>query len=318
MSLIVKRQAYFGIRMMSMKPKILDITTKVLKNDDPIKFSDEKYISHPLFPHPEFTDKQCETIKVEHRIPKTFSDKIAFNSIQLIRKTFDFWTGYSEDDRVTMFRSRKMTELKWITRVIFLESIAGVPGMVGAFLRHLHSLRLLRRDKAWVETLLDEAYNERMHLLTFIKIGKPSWFTRFFIFMGQGVFTNIFFFLYLANPKICHRIVGYLEEEAVRTYTHLITELKQNKLPGFNNMKIPTIAWEYWTELTPQSSFLDLVERVRADEAKHREVNHTFANLNTTDRNPFALRIEGLDKPQPGDGLVEYRGTGWERKDLDL
>ena len=75
---------------------------------------------------------------------------------------------------------------KWMTRCIFLESIAGVPGSVAGFMRHLHSLRMLTRDKAWIETLHDEAYNERMHLLTFIKIGKPSWFTRSIIYIGQG------------------------------------------------------------------------------------------------------------------------------------
>ena len=73
-----------------------------------------------------------------------------------------------------------------VNSLYILESVAGVPGSVAGFLRHLHSLRMLRRDKAWIETLLDEAYNERMHLLTFIKIGKPSWFTRSIIYVGQG------------------------------------------------------------------------------------------------------------------------------------
>jgi ubiquinol oxidase len=39
-------------------------------------------------------------------------------------------------------------------RILFLESTAGVPGMVGACLRHLRSLRLMRRDNAWINTLL--------------------------------------------------------------------------------------------------------------------------------------------------------------------
>jgi hypothetical protein len=38
-------------------------------------------------------------------------------------------------------------------RFIFLESIAGVPGMVAGMLRHLHSLRRLKRDNGWIETL---------------------------------------------------------------------------------------------------------------------------------------------------------------------
>lgn len=31
---------------------------------------------------------------------------------------------------------------------------------------------------------------------------------------AQGVFFNAFFVSYLISPRICHRFVGYLEEEA--------------------------------------------------------------------------------------------------------
>ena len=46
--------------------------------------------------------------------------------------------------------------------------MAGVPGMVGGMMRHLRSLRTMQRDKGWIHTLLEEAENERMHLLTFM------------------------------------------------------------------------------------------------------------------------------------------------------
>ena len=51
------------------------------------------------------------------------------------------------------------------------------------------------------------------------------------------------------------------------------------EITSFETMKIPEVAVQYWPELTPKSSFKDLILRIRADEAKHREVNHTFANL---------------------------------------
>lgn len=302
------RTSLRSIRFVSTKPSILNISTKILPDKDAAKTNDEKFITHPLFPHPIFTDQECKLVHIEHRPPVTLSDKIALYTIRFTRSSFDFVTRYN----------KSINEQKWLTRVIFLEAIAGVPGSVAAFLRHLHSIRLLKRDKAWIETLLDEAYNERMHLLTFIKIGKPSWFTRTFIYISQGIFTNVFFFMYLLNPKICHRAVGYLEEEAVITYTHLIDELQKNNLKKLNDIKIPKISWQYWTELNENSTFLDLVMRIRADEAKHREVNHTLANINKDDRNPFALKIEGLKKPQPDNGLIYHRGTGWEKKDLEL
>lgn len=37
--------------------------------------------------------------------------------------------------------------------------------MVGGTLRHLRSMRLLKRDGGWIHSLLEEAENERMHLL---------------------------------------------------------------------------------------------------------------------------------------------------------
>lgn len=89
--------------------------------------------------------------------------------------------------------------------------------MVGGMLRHLRSLRLLRRDNGWIETLLEESYNERMHLLTFMKMCEPGTFMKLTIIGAQGVFFNALFVAYLVSPKLVHRFVGYLEEEAVHT-----------------------------------------------------------------------------------------------------
>ena len=63
-----------------------------------------------------------------------------------------------------------VSEKLWINRVIFLETIAAVPGFIGAMHRHLQSLRGLKRDNGWIHTLLEEAENERIHLLTFIHL----------------------------------------------------------------------------------------------------------------------------------------------------
>ena len=92
-----------------------------------------------------------------------------------------------------------------------------------------------RRDAGWIHTLLEEAENERMHLMTFLAIRKPSILMRTLILGAQGVFYNLFckclyldeecrqhtqlraVLSYLISPRICHRFVGYLEEEAVKT-----------------------------------------------------------------------------------------------------
>ena len=69
--------------------------------------------------------------------------------------------------------------------------------MVASTLQHLKALRRMSDDNGWIRTLMDEAENERMHLLTFIEIAQPSRLERFLIILAQGMFYNGFFLLYL-------------------------------------------------------------------------------------------------------------------------
>ena len=71
-------------------------------------------------------------------------------------------------------------------RAIVLETVAAVPGMVGGALQHLRSLRRLEDDGGLIRKLLDEAENERMHLMTFVQIARPTQFERLLILLGQG------------------------------------------------------------------------------------------------------------------------------------
>jgi hypothetical protein len=61
-----------------------------------------------------------------------------------------------------------------------------------------------------------------MHLLTFMEMRNPGWFFRTSVVVAQMTMFNMFFFAYLVSPKFCHALVGYLEEEAVKTYTHAL------------------------------------------------------------------------------------------------
>lgn len=55
-------------------------------------------------------------------------------------------------------------------------------------------------------------------------------------------------------------------------------------------MPAPNIAKEYW-RMKDDATMLDLIYAVRLDEAGHRFVNHSLANLEKNDIfNPFALR----------------------------
>jgi hypothetical protein len=174
-------------------------------------------------------------------------------------------------------------------RLIFLESVAGVPGMVAAQHRHFKSLRLLERDYGWIHTLLEEAENERMHLLTFLKMFPPGPFTRLSIFCTQFGFGGLFISLYVASPPTAHRLVGYIEEMAVVTYTNLIEMMET---PGtqlnaaWSPLLAPDIAKTYW-RLPDDATFFDVIKQVAADETNHRDVNHTFASMSRDDVNPY-------------------------------
>ena len=102
-------------------------------------------------------------IQVAHREKKTWSDVWALAMVRLLRFGMDTATGYSHptDEARKMgswlglskvkswFSPSPMTERKWLMRFLFLESVAGVPGMVAGSVRHLHSLRRLKRDNGW-------------------------------------------------------------------------------------------------------------------------------------------------------------------------
>lgn len=283
-----------------------------------------KFLTKSHFEHPGYAAEDMAAIKVEHRPVQSARDVITYGFMKALRHSFDFCTGYIEPrDEAHQIEIGKgpnrMTLERWLTRVIVLESVAGIPGAVAGFLRHLNSIRLFRRDMAFIDTLYDEAFNERMHLLTFLKMARPSLFTRGLLWVGQGIFANCFFITYLLSPKTCHRFVGYLEEEAVNTYSRCIKDMELGLCPELEHHEVPQIAKDYW-KLSDNATMYDLIQYIRADEAKHREVNHTFANLkqNGEDRNPFALTIKDTDKPQPHNTLENHRAQGWERKDLIL
>ncbi|OGM49383.1 alternative oxidase [Aspergillus bombycis] len=241
-------------------------------------------------------------------------------SVRFLRWGMDFATGYKhppEGSTKALPKRFAMDEDKWLTRFIFLESVAGVPGMVGGALRHLRSLRKMKRDNGWIETLLEEAHNERMHLLTFLKLAEPGWFMRLMVIGAQGVFYNGFFLAYLISPRICHRFVGYLEEEAVITYTRALQDLESGKLPKWESLASPDIAIKYWKMPENQRSMRDLLLYVRADEAKHREVNHTLGNLiQEEDPNPYAVNCIRSPASYPTKGLENIKPVGWERNDV--
>ena len=72
------------------------------------------------------------------------------------------------------------------------------------------------------------------------------------------------------SPRICHRFVGFLEEEAVITYTRCLEDLDAGLLPIWSQTPAPDIAKKYW-QLADGAMMRDVLLAVRADEATHRQ-----------------------------------------------
>lgn len=195
---------------------------------------------------------------MEHYTPKTFGDRVALGITMMLRWFAD-----------TFFSKR------YGHRAVVLETVAGVPGMVAGMWQHLRSLRRMEPDdRGWIKTLLDEAENERMHLMIFIEIAKPNWLERLIILFAQFVFWHFYFVLYVFFPKIAHRMVGYFEEQAVISYTQYLEQIDNGNI---ENISAPKIAVNYYN-LSDDATLRDVVIAVREDERGHSEVNHGMAN----------------------------------------
>lgn len=191
------------------------------------------------------------------RIPKDGRDRIAKSIVHATAHVMDFF-----------FRER------YGHRAVVLETIAAVPGMVGGLLQHLKSLRLIKDDKGIIKILLDEAENERMHLLIYSEIAKPTSLERFFIMFIQLFFYNLYFFLYLFSPKTAHRVVGYFEEEAIHSYEKYLNLVEEN--PSSDG-KATDLSINYW-KLKNDPKLSDMIKATILDEMKHRDVNHELAD----------------------------------------
>ena len=160
-------------------------------------------------------------------------------------------------------------------RAVVLETVAGVPGMVAGMWNHLRSLRKMQPDeRGWIKTLLDEAENERMHLMIFIEIAKPNIFERLLIAIAQLIFWHFYLVLYIFFPGTAHRMIGYFEDQAVISYTQYLDEIKNGKV---DNIPAPQIAIDYY-KLKASAKLSDVVKKVRADEQGHAKVNHGMAD----------------------------------------
>jgi ubiquinol oxidase len=201
--------------------------------------------------------KEKEQAWQYHRRPETWGDRVALALVLTARWIAD------------VFFAKRYGH-----RAVVLETVAAVPGMVGALFQHLKALRWIRDDKGRIRALEEEAENERMHLMVYVSLAEPSVFERLLVMLSQAVFFTGYFVVYLFSPKTGHRIVGYLEEEAVRSYSSFLEEIESGR---HANPPAPELAIRYWG-LPADAQLREVVLATREDEIGHRDRNHALSD----------------------------------------
>jgi Alternative oxidase len=97
--------------------------------------------------HGSYTPEELD-VNQTHIKPESLRDRLAYNCVKIVRVGFDTATGWNYN---------KITPEMVLNRTIFLETIAAVPGMVAAIVRHFRSLRNFSRDNGMMQMFLDEA-----------------------------------------------------------------------------------------------------------------------------------------------------------------
>ncbi len=190
--------------------------------------------------------------------PSNISDSFAFSMTRFFRFTAD-----------TFFAKR------YGHRAVVLETVAGVPGMVAGVWMHFKSLRAMKAGYGeQIREMLAEAENERMHLMFFIEIAKPNVVERLIVLSAQVVFGLFYLFMYIFFTRTAHRMIGYFEDEAVRSYTEYLEIVESGKV---DNIPAPQLAKQYY-KLGSDAKLSDLIKCVRADEQHHSETNHNYAD----------------------------------------
>ena len=194
----------------------------------------------------------------ENKTDQSFSDNFAYSMTVFFRFIAD-----------TFFARR------YGHRAVVLETIAGVPGMVAGMWMHFKSLRSMKPGYGkHIREMLAEAENERMHLMFFIEIAKPNIFEITLVLLAQFLFGAFYFFMYVFFTKTAHRMIGFFEDEAVKSYSEYLKLIEDGKI---ENVKAPQIAIEYY-KLANGALLSDLVKCVKADEEHHSEINHKYAD----------------------------------------
>ncbi|KAL3661573.1 hypothetical protein V7S43_013333 [Phytophthora oleae] len=199
------------------------------------------------------------------------SNKIHKNVALLDTKTSSFGFDLLFDYRGL---GVSMTARDWLNRCLYIETLAGFSEMVVGMAHHLRSWRSLKRGDIWLE----EAENERIHMQIFTSMKQAGLLFQGTMLAAQSIFFPAFFLAYMVSPKTCHRFVGFVEEEAVKTYTYLLEDMEHGHLDEWCTMIAPLIGRSYY-DLPDDAKVYDMIKCIRADKMNHNNVSRTHSSL---------------------------------------
>lgn len=91
------------------------------KTKEALSLAAAKNDSHEhTLPHPIWSEQEVDSVKITHKEPKIFSDKLAFWSVMTMRTSFDLLSGYTIG-----YKFKTLDERSVLNRCIFLETVAG-------------------------------------------------------------------------------------------------------------------------------------------------------------------------------------------------
>ncbi|KAL0483918.1 ubiquinol oxidase AOX1C, mitochondrial [Acrasis kona] len=202
--------------------------------------------------------EQLENIDTNYHFePQVLSDYIAFSIVYIVR-----------------FLTRYIFSGRFVHHGVFLEACASIPGLVGGVLHYIFGASSPEEEKR-IAALLEESENERTHLMLWAEVIKPSILETILIFFATVVYFVLYCASYLVSRNFCHRVVGYMEEEAVWYYTDFLQAIDRG-VPEVLDIQVPKLAINYY-KLNADATLRQVVLCVRGDEAHHRNSNHTLS-----------------------------------------
>ncbi|KAK7497595.1 hypothetical protein BaRGS_00011235 [Batillaria attramentaria] len=246
----------------SLQDELLKLAESQAKSFLPKDAKDDVY----FLPHKPWEFGQAKGIK-EHHEPHGPMERAAFQTAQFLRGLLDNIAGY---EPVPVHAGKKIQK-------DVAQAVSCVTTAQAARAQHVRSMWKGEPDNGWCRALLLESDNERVHLLTALKITHANRLVRMGIITLQSVVSPFSFIAYVMCPKYCHRLYEYLQEESIKIYTQCIEDIEEGSMDLWKNQVAPTIAKKYW-HLKDDATVEDVLKAIRADEDKHRCTHHMLAN----------------------------------------